>query len=114
MSTRPGRAAAAAVTGMRVDDRGIRATSGDEAVLDVMFDGRRVWSFWLQRDGEQQADGSVLVGWPRPLRKFLDGHSRLSVVVRGVLGHAADPTGGQDLEGSYLGICLGSNMDRWR
>ncbi len=83
MSTKPGRAATAAVTGMTVDDRGIRATSRDEAVLDVLFDGRRVWSFWLLRDGEQQADGSVLATWPRPLQKFLDGHSRLSVVVHG-------------------------------
>ena len=83
MSTRPGRAAAAAVTGVSVDDHGIRGTSKDEAVLDVLFDGRRVWSFWLHRDGEPQADGSVLAAWPKSLVKFLDGHTRLAVVIHG-------------------------------
>lgn len=81
MSTRPG-PATVAVTGVRVDDEGIRATSRDEAVLDVLFDGRRVWSFWLHRDGEPAGgDGEVLMAWPRPLRRFLDGRTRLSVVV---------------------------------
>ncbi|MGZ8744578.1 MAG: methyltransferase domain-containing protein, partial [Nocardioides sp.] len=41
------------------------------------------WSFWLHRDGEQQPDGSVLAAWPRSLRKFLDGHTRLAVVIHG-------------------------------
>ena len=82
MSTRAGRASGA-VTAVQVEDRGIRATSSEEVVLDVLFDGRRVWSFWLHRDGEAQGDGSVLVDWPRSLRKYLDGHARLSVVVHG-------------------------------
>src|SRR5690606_23147857 len=36
---------------VRVDDTGITATSRSEMVLDVVFDGRRIWSFWLHRDG---------------------------------------------------------------
>ena len=43
-----------------------------ERLVDVAFDGRRIWSFWLKRDGEQRDDG-VLVRWPKPLRPFLDG-----------------------------------------
>ena len=81
MSTRPSGRAGAAVSGVTVDEQGIRAVSQDEAVLDVLFDGRRVWSFWLQRDGERLDDDTFLMSWPRVLRRFLDGHTRLSVVV---------------------------------
>ncbi len=41
------------VSGVRVDDEGITARSADEVVLDVLFDGRRIWSFWLHRDGSR-------------------------------------------------------------
>jgi hypothetical protein len=67
------------VSGVRVDDEGVRARGGDEVVLDVLFDGRRIWSFWLHRDGEPSGGGYV-VRWPSALRRFLDGSTRLSVV----------------------------------
>jgi SAM-dependent methyltransferase len=71
---------AANVTGVRVDDEGIRARSDAEVVLDVLFDERRIWSFWLHRDG--QADGAEhFVRWPPALRRFLDGTTRLQLVV---------------------------------
>jgi SAM-dependent methyltransferase len=70
---------AADVTGVRVDDEGIRAFSDGEVVLDVLFDGRRIWSFWLQRDGEPRGDGYV-VPWPSALRRFLNGSTRLQLV----------------------------------
>jgi SAM-dependent methyltransferase len=71
--------AAAQVSGVRVDDDGIRALSDAEVVLDVLFDGRRIWSFWLHRDGEQRG-GSYFVPWPAALRRFLNGTTRLQLV----------------------------------
>jgi hypothetical protein len=67
------------VTSVHVDDTGVRASSKDEVVLDVLFDGRRIWSFHLHRDGAK-ADGGRLVEWPAALRRFLDGVTQLSVV----------------------------------
>jgi len=68
-----------------VDDEGIHARSAREVILDVCFDGRRIWSFWLHRDGEAREDGH-LVAWPDSLRAFLDGSTRLS------LNEHGDPT----------------------
>lgn len=67
------------VTGTRVDDEGVRALSDAEVVLDVMFDGRRIWSFWLHRDGEARG-GAYVVRWPPALRRFLVGSTRLQLV----------------------------------
>jgi hypothetical protein len=67
------------VTGVRVDDEGIRADTDTEVVLDVLFDDRRIWSFWLQRDGELRG-GSYFVGWPQALRRFLNGVTALKLV----------------------------------
>ena len=66
------------VTGVRVDDRGIRASTDAEVVLDVLFDDRRIWSFWLERDGVYESGGYV-VEWPSSLRQFLHGDTRLKV-----------------------------------
>ena len=33
-----------------VDDTGIHLTTGEDGVVDVLFDGRRIWSFWTLRD----------------------------------------------------------------
>ena len=68
----------ARVTSVRVDDEGIHAATDAEVVLDVLFDERRIWSFHLPRDGEEQGDGYV-VPWPSPLRRFLNGHTHLQV-----------------------------------
>ena len=65
---------------VRVDADGITARSARELVLDVLFDGRRIWSLWLHRDGEARGQETV-VAWPRGLRRFLDGHTQVSVVV---------------------------------
>ncbi len=62
----------------RVDTRGILVASPRERLVDVAFDGRRIWSFWLVRDGEEHEDG-VLVRWPKPLRAFLDGVTDLTL-----------------------------------
>ena len=69
----------APVTDVRVDDRGVLARTDDELVLDVLFDERRIWSFWLPRDATLVDEG-YLAEWPGPLRRFLDGSTRLQVV----------------------------------
>jgi hypothetical protein len=63
-----------------VDERGIVVRSAGDRAVDVLFDGRRVWSFWVRRDTEPDGFRRRLAPWPVPLRRFLDGHAR--VVVR--------------------------------
>lgn len=70
----------AKVTSVRVGDEGIRASTDAEVVLDVVFDDRRIWSFWLRRDGERLRDGGYHVPWPPALRRFLNGVTRLKLV----------------------------------
>jgi hypothetical protein len=72
-------AAAPRVDAVRIDNRGIWFRSSADDVVDVCFDGRRVWSFWLQRDSAPDAGGR-LAGWPSALVRFLDGSTRLSLV----------------------------------
>ena len=52
--------------------------SSRERLVDVAFGGRRIWSFWVVRDGEQRDDGIHLV-WPKPLRPFLDGVAEVTI-----------------------------------
>ncbi|MBO9521656.1 MAG: hypothetical protein J7518_08975 [Nocardioidaceae bacterium] len=67
------------VEAIAVDDDGIRFRTGADDVVDVCFDGRRVWSFWLLRDSV--AHGTErLVSWPSQLTRFLHGTARLSLV----------------------------------
>jgi hypothetical protein len=64
---------------IRVDDRGIAFRSDTDDVVDVCFDGRRVWSFWLLRDSVAEGGGR-LAAWPGQLTRFLDGSTRLSLI----------------------------------
>ncbi len=84
----PGSASApatdAAVLGL--DDAGLRLSGTTEVILDVSFDGRRIWSFWLLRDAEpdqpDQPDvgvGRRRIDWPSSMRRYLDGTTRLTV-----------------------------------
>jgi SAM-dependent methyltransferase len=57
----------------------------DDLVVDVRLDGRRVWSFWIVRDGVSTGSTSGieaghLVRWPASLHPHLDGVTRLEVV----------------------------------
>lgn len=69
----------ATVTSVQVDDTGVRAAGDTEVVLDVLFDGRRIWSFHLLRDTVRD-NGARLAEWPQALRRFLNGVTQLSVV----------------------------------
>ncbi len=85
MSSLPGRRTGR-VTGVVVDVHGISASSRREVVLDVAFDGRRIWSFWLHRDGLRKGRGHLAghqVAWPSSLTKFLNGRTRLTLTVHG-------------------------------
>ncbi|MDQ6641588.1 MAG: class I SAM-dependent methyltransferase [Actinomycetota bacterium] len=62
-----------------VGDAGISLSHGDEVILDVTFDGRRIWSFWLCRDSEGVGDNRR-VAWPVSLLKFLDGVTQLGIL----------------------------------
>lgn len=83
-----------------VSEEGIHCSTSREQLVDVRFDGRRIWSFWLQRDGIE-VDGGRLVAWPKALRSHLDG------VVDVVL---ADPTTGEELHAET--VRLGSGEGR--
>ena len=51
----------------------------EDRAVDVCFDGRRVWSFWVRRDTEAwpgQASARRR-GLAKPLRRFLDGAHRI-------------------------------------
>jgi len=58
-----------------VDEAGVHVATEDDSVVDVLFDGRRIWSFWTVRD---TVDG--LAEWPRQLKKFLKGTAQVAVV----------------------------------
>ena len=55
----------AGVTSVQVDDTGVRAAGETEVVLDVLFDGRRIWSFHLHRDGVRDGGGATSSSGPR-------------------------------------------------
>ena len=63
----------------RVDDDGLALWGFGDRAVDVLFDGRRVWSFWLERDTRTTLPGVRSIEWPSALRKFLDGQTRLTV-----------------------------------
>lgn len=73
----------ARVSQVSVDAEGITARSRREVVLDVFFDGRRIHSFWLKRDGVPVPGSSATsaVRWPGSLQKFLSGSTRLKLTV---------------------------------
>ena len=73
---------------VRADEAGIRFEYAVplqvDVVVDVRFDGRRVWSFWVIRDGvstgsTSEGQAGHLVRWPASLRAHLDGVTRLVV-----------------------------------
>lgn len=63
----------------RVDEVGVHLTAGEDLVVDVQFDGRRIWSFWTRRDTRDEG-ASKVAEWPPMLKRFLNGTTRLSVV----------------------------------
>lgn len=72
------------VRDVSVDADGVTARAPRETVMDMLVDGRRVYSFWIHRDGTQIAGkgaGRWRVPWPKTLQEFLVGTARFTVVV---------------------------------
>ena len=77
--TQPARSDEASVECLGVTDDAIVVRGTADRALDVLFDGRRVLSFWLQRDTTGSGPDRTYA-WPPPLRRFLDGTTTLSLV----------------------------------
>lgn len=64
----------------RVDEQGIDlVVHGEDRVVDVLFDGRRIWSFWLWRDTDrpQRSLNRRTVAWPERMKPYLKGETEL-------------------------------------
>lgn len=105
----------------RVDGAGVHLSASLDTVVDVLFDGRRIWSFWTLRDTVPDTspyttpgESGLLAQWPAQLRRYLDGHTALAVVehVSGrevyaaevSLGTSQEPIAVVDATGRPLGI----------
>ena len=69
---------------LRVDDEGLLlepdpVDADHDVALDVLFDDRRIWSFWTLRDTDKEG-GARRLPWPRALGRFLDGRTTVSLV----------------------------------
>lgn len=66
-----------------VDAEGLVLSGVEEdRALDVLFDDRRIWSFWSVRDTEESPTGTAgerRIAWPVRMVRFLDGPTRLKV-----------------------------------
>ena len=113
------------IASVDVSDEGLalRSPGSNDFPVDVLFDGRRIASFWLRRDTESKGVGSgVLYRWPTPLRRFLDGTTELSLVdhVSGDELHRAEVTLGsgagritvEDPHGNPLGLDKSNRLSR--
>ncbi len=70
------------VRSLHADESGLSFVLGEsdrDVVVDVLFDGRRVWSFWTLRDSEPEGR-QRRIPWPPALVRFLDGQTALSLV----------------------------------
>ena len=72
--------------GFAVGSRGVRVPADAREVIDVRFDGERIWSFHPRRERTRLNRGWVQ--WPRDLQPYLDGVAEVSLVqhVSGVTG----------------------------
>ncbi len=83
-----------------VTPQGLSLPADAIGVLDVQFDGRRIWSIDTE-DFDAGPDGRRFVEWPAPLLPYLDGMARVVVV-----DHASDDVK-IDVEASF-----GTSTDR--
>lgn len=63
--------------GRQFDEWGLLLPDGCESAVDVLFDGRRVWSF--APTAAVNRHGDKWVEWPRALRAFLHGTATITV-----------------------------------
>jgi len=111
------------VASVAVSDDGllVRSPGARDFPVDVLFDGRRIASFWLRRDTVARGP-DVLYRWPAPLQRFLDGTTELGLVdhVSGsdlyraevTLGSGAGRIRVQDAQGNALGLDKSNRLSR--
>jgi SAM-dependent methyltransferase len=61
-----------------VDKGGVWLADADDLAVDVLIDGRRIWSFNPSHVATPEADG-FRVPWPEPLLRYLDGVGQVTV-----------------------------------
>lgn len=113
-----------AVRALSATESGISFEPADatDAVVDVLFDGRRVWSFWTLRDTLSAPGNSRTVAWPSALHRFLDGRTTLSLVdhvtgtelgsTEAVLGEGEGRIAVVDRDGRPLGLDKSLTLSR--
>lgn len=62
-----------------VDRQAVHLSARGEHVLDVLFDGARVWSFHVPRDADTAGEGLLAAPWPGMLRRYLKGHATITL-----------------------------------
>lgn len=107
---------------VEVDEKGLTLADGEDRALDVLFDGRRIFSFWSGRDTRAAGIGRRRFLWPSALHRFLDGRTELQLVdhltgheeFRAVvrLGSSAEPIRVQDPQGNPLGLDKSMRLTR--
>jgi hypothetical protein len=110
-----------ALTSVTITDEGLTLRGDGDFPIDVMFDDRRIFSFWLQRDTEVRA-GENVHPWPPVLRRFLDGTTELALVdhVSGdplhvetvQLGSGSGRIAVQDAQGNPMGLDKSLRLSR--
>ena len=113
-----------ALDALTVTDEGLSFTLRREhdVVVDVLLDGRRIWSFWSVRDTEPARAGRRWVAWPPPLHRFLDGTTTLQLVehvtgevlatTEAVLGGGTGRIAVVDKDGRPLGLDKSLTLSR--
>lgn len=112
-----------ALTAVTVSDDGLllRSRADRDFPVDITFDGRRVASFWLQRD-TQSRGADVFYAWPPALHRFLDGTTELGLIdhVSGAelygapvsLGAGEGRIAVEDAQGNPLGLDKSNRLSR--
>ncbi len=68
------------LSGIRVDDDGLRFDATDDVLCNLSFDGRRIWSFWSVRDSSSVGEARA-IAWPERLTLHLVGVTRLAITL---------------------------------
>jgi SAM-dependent methyltransferase len=109
------------LTSVTITDEGLALRGEGDFPIDVMFDDRRIFSFWLQRDTEARG-GDVVHPWPPVLTRFLDGTTELTLVdhVSGTplhvetvrLGSGSGRIAVEDAQGNPMGLDKSMRLSR--
>lgn len=70
---------------IEIHDHGLTVPRSLPGTVDVLFDGRRIWSFHAE-DFKAAPDGWRQVKWPRNLRRFLRGAATVTLCQHGSQG----------------------------